>query len=142
MTANTEVKKTAQVLNVPLQTKNFTWLVVLAIAVILTMISVTLLTITRQREATASALPAISAMDARRQGLAELNAAQSGLVSQRGNEAWAARYQGLADLNAQSGLISQRGIDAWTARYQGLADLHAAENQLASLHPVNTSSAR
>jgi hypothetical protein len=39
-------------------------------------------------------------------------------------DAWAARYQGVADLYAhKEGSLSQRGLDAWAARYQGVAGL-------------------
>jgi len=56
--------------------------------------------------------------------MAAIYAATDALSSQKPFEAWAARYQWMADLStATDALNAQRAIEAWAARYQGMADI-------------------
>jgi len=98
MTTQTEITKSNQVVQAPLQIKIPIWPLVLAVFLILSLIGVAFMVIPTKGEGINSSHRALEAISARYQGSADQYAAKIQADSQRALESISARYQGLADL--------------------------------------------
>ncbi len=98
MTTQTEITKSHQAPQAPLQIKISIWPLVLAVLLIVALIGVAIVVIPTRGEDINSRGRALEAISARYQGLANLHAAKREADSQIALESISARYQGLADL--------------------------------------------
>jgi hypothetical protein len=130
MTTQTEVTRSNQAIQVLLPKKASLWLWVLAVLLIISVVSATLLVVSSKDVEISGNTRALEADSARYQGMADFYANTEVLGTQRAMDAMSARYRGLADFYAnteKSG--TQRAMDAMAARYRGLADFYAASEQ-------------
>ena len=128
MATHTEISKSNQAFQPPMPTRTSIWPVVVVAFLILSLVGIAVSLLTPKGEVLNRDNRPLEAWAARYQGVANASAAKVVLNSQRALEAWAARYQGLAEASAaKDALNSQRALEAWTARYQGSADFFASQ---------------
>ena len=143
MATHTEISKSNQAFQPPMPTRTSIWPVVVVAFLILSLVGIAVSLLTPKGEVLNRDNRPLEAWAARYQGVADTFAAKDALISQRALEAWAARYQGVANASAAKVVLnSQRALEAWAARYQGLAEASVAKDALNSQRALEAWTAR